>query len=154
MTLDRCARITGLIAMIGVMALVSPGRAQVKKSDAYVKAIAEAGPVDSSGKQVVSIKLAIDDGWHIYANPVGEETLEGAQTRVEFKGAKVIKVDYPPGKLVKDKEVGDHKIYEDTQVIKATVQRGAEGPLEVQVHILACTKSRCLQPAVIKLAVK
>ena len=49
--------------------------------------------------------LTIDKGWHIYANPVGLEDLASAQTVVTFPAdskPEVVKIDYPPGKVVKD----------------------------------------------------
>ena len=118
--------VVALVAALVCLGAVRMTQGQLKKSDAYVKITAEPGPVDSAGKQVITLKVVIDKGWHIYANPVGLADLEGGQTRVEVKGAKVLKADYPAGKLNKDKIVGDHNIYEDSVVIKVEVERGKD----------------------------
>src|SRR5437879_3352165 len=57
-----------------------------KKSDAVVKVSAAADKPDADGKQVVTVTLAIDSGWHTYGNPVGLEDLADAQTTVSFTG--------------------------------------------------------------------
>lgn len=130
-----------------------------KKSDAVVKASLKAEPdkPGADGQQVVTVTLTIDKGWHIYANPVGQDGLAGSATAVKVtaKEPPVVKVTYPPGKLVKDKDVGDYKVYEDTVAIKATVQRtaGDKGPLGVEVKFQACNDKSCLLPATIKLTV-
>src|SRR5262249_25376329 len=108
------------------------------------------------GKQVVTVTLEIDPKYHIYANPVGNEDFEPAQTTVSVTGKakpESVKVDYPPGKLVKD-SAGDYKEYTGKVTIKATVQgaKGDVGPLEVSIKLQACSKSSCLLPATIKVA--
>jgi DsbC/DsbD-like thiol-disulfide interchange protein len=127
-----------------------------KKSDSEVKVTAKAGKPDNSGKQVVTISLAINKGWHIYANPVGNPDLRSSQTVVSVK-AKEFKIDYPVGKITKDKLVGDYRTYEGQVDIKATVQRAKDdsSPLEVSVRFMAChDKGVCLLPATVKLTVK
>src|SRR5262249_54905067 len=95
----------------------------------------------------------------IYANPVGLADFEDNQTvvKVESKKPAKVKVAYPEGKEVKDKTVGNYKIYEGKVAIKATVQRakGDSGPLEVSVRLQSCSKKGvCLLPATIKVKVK
>ncbi|OAI51522.1 hypothetical protein AYO44_17085, partial [Planctomycetaceae bacterium SCGC AG-212-F19] len=126
-----------------------------KKSDAVVKVTVAAEKPAADGTQVVNIMFAHDAGWHTYANPVGLDDLAAAQTMVTITGKNKlddVKVDYPPGKLVKDKIVGDYKVWEDKVTIKATVRRakGDAGPLEVAVKFQACTDKQCLLPATVK----
>jgi hypothetical protein len=130
----------------------------VKKSDAVVKVSASADKPSADGKQTVSVVLAHDPGWHTYANPVGQEDLANAQTTVSVSAkAKLedVKIEYPPGKVVKDKLVGDYKVYEEKTTIKAVVKRAAgdTGPLEVTVKFQACTDKQCLLPSTVKLTV-
>jgi DsbC/DsbD-like thiol-disulfide interchange protein len=139
-----------------VLTTTAPVHGQGKKSDAVVKVTATADkPVD--GKQVILITLDIDPKYHIYANPVGNEDHESSKTSVSVGKPKVasFKVDYPAGIVVKDAVVGDYKIYKGKVTIKAMVQRekGSVGPLEVAVKLQACSKSSCLVPATIKVAV-
>src|SRR5262249_49114804 len=109
------------------------------------------------GKQLVTITLEVDPKYHLYANPVGNADLESNQTMVTVtgKGKPEVKVDYPAGELVKDKVVGDYKIYKGKVTIKATVRRakGARGRLQVAVKLQACSKKACLTPATVKLSV-
>ncbi|MCI0379128.1 MAG: protein-disulfide reductase DsbD N-terminal domain-containing protein [Gemmataceae bacterium] len=131
-----------------------------KKSDAEVKVTAKGAKPDAGGKQVVTITMIHNKGWHSYANPVGNEDFENAQTEVKITAKtkpEKIKIEYPEGKLHKDKIVGDYKIYEDKVEIKAVVQRAAgdASPLEVSVRFMAChEKGVCLLPATVKLKVE
>lgn len=132
-----------------------------KTSEAVVKVTAKADKPDDAGKQVVTITLTMDRDWHTYANPVGLEDLEGAQTVVEITSKNKperVKLAYPKGKLHKDEVVGDYSVYEGKVEIKATVQRakGDSGPLEVKVKFQACSDvaKTCLVPATVKLSVE
>jgi uncharacterized protein len=147
----------GLVVAMQLLGWNAPVSGQ-KKSDAVVKVTATADKLDADGKQTVSILLSHDSGWHSYANPVGLEDLAAAQTTVTISGKSKlddVKVDYPAGKLIKDKIVGDYKVFEDKTTIKATVKRakGDTGPLEVTVKFQACNDKQCLLPAVVKLTV-
>lgn len=150
----------GLVVVAALMLLMvgEDVRGQgLKKSDGVVKVSATADKPDADGKQTVTIVLAHDAGWHTYANPVGLEDLASAQTSVTVnaKEKPEVKVEYPAGKLVKDKVVGDYKVYEDKVTIKAAVKRvkGDASPLEVTVKFQACTDKQCLLPAAVKLTV-
>lgn len=140
-------------------ALAGAAQAQLKKSDTVVKAEAKADKIATDGTQLVTITLTIDKGWHIYANPIGNDDLEGAQTRASVSSKNKlqdVKVEYPKGKLVKEMGVGEFKIYEGTVTIKATVRRaqGDTEPLDVEVKVQACGDSQCLLPATVKLTAK
>jgi hypothetical protein len=140
-------------------ALAGTAHAQLKKSDTVVKAEAKADKIADDGKQLVTITLTIDKGWHLYANPVGNEDLSENQVVVSLKSKNKLKdvtIDYPEGTLHKDKAVGDYKIYEGTVKIKATVQRakGDTEPLDVTVKVQACDKFKCLLPGTIDLTAK
>jgi uncharacterized protein YyaL (SSP411 family) len=136
-----------------------PGKA--KKSDSVVKTMASAEKPDATGKQVVTVTLDIEMGWHLYANPVGEPDLKTNETTVKIAGKgnpKVINIDYPKGKTVKE-TVNDvdieYSIYEGKVTIKATIQRAANDkePLDVAVTLNACRGKSCLLPATVKLSV-
>ena len=147
-----------LLAGFFAVCASGPAQAQGKKSDSVVLVTATATKPDASGKQVVTVTMKMDKGWHTYANPVGLEDLKPAQTIVTVTGKakpKEVKVDYPPGKLVKDKMLGDYRVYEDKVEIKAAVTRakGDTGPLEVTVKIQACDEKTCLLPASVKVMV-
>src|SRR4051812_18969818 len=72
--------------------------AQGNKSESKVKASATADKPGADGKQVVTITLDIEKGWHTYANPVGLQDLTDTQTTVTVSGKgkpEVIKIEYP-----------------------------------------------------------
>jgi DsbC/DsbD-like thiol-disulfide interchange protein len=150
-------RVATTALMLAAFAVTA--HAQLKKSDTVVKGEARAEKIADDGTQVVKINLTIDKGWHLYANPVGNEDLAENQVTASVKSKNKlqdVKVEYPAGTLVKDKTVGDYKVYEGTVTIKATVRRakGDVEPLDVTVKLQACSKTQCLLPATITLTAK
>jgi DsbC/DsbD-like thiol-disulfide interchange protein len=151
--------LAGAAAFVLVQADVPTTKAGAKGTSAdKVKVMAKASAPDAAGKQTVTLTLDIDKGWHIYANPVGNEDLDGAKTIITITGKtkpQAVKVEYPPGMPRQDKIVGPHKVYEDRVTIQALVQRaqGDVGPLEVSIQVNACDKDKCLRPGQIRLTV-
>jgi DsbC/DsbD-like thiol-disulfide interchange protein len=139
----------------GLAWTAGPAPAAPLKSDSVVKATAVAAKPDADGKQTVTLTLAIDKGWHLYANPVGLEDLASVQTNVKVKAAgdvQNVKIDYPAGKKVKDSVLGEYLIYEDKAVItvNATRAKGDDSPLELTIKVQACNDNTCLLPAEVK----
>ncbi len=153
-------RIVALAALLIGLGTALDLQAGGKKSDSQVKITASASKIDGDGNQVVTVKLAVNKGWHIYANPVGNSDLASSQTVVTVNAKakpEELKVTYPPGKVTEDKVVGDYKVYEGEVNIKAALKRAAgdTGPLEVAIRFMAChEKGVCLLPATVKLTVK
>jgi hypothetical protein len=134
----------------------NPG-GRAKKSDSVVKIQSEADKPNAEGIQVVSIKITIDEGWHLYANPVPQD-FPGIPVTVTLdanRKSKVIQVEYPKGKSVRDAIVGDHQIYEGKVSITAKLNRAKEdtAPLELSVKVQACNKEKCLLPGTVKVTV-
>jgi DsbC/DsbD-like thiol-disulfide interchange protein len=131
--------------------------ADATKSDSVVKIETNTSKPDADGKQVVTLTLTIDKGWHLYANPAPKD-FPGVPVEVKVTGKTKpasVRVDYPEGKEVKDATIGDYKVYEDKADIKVTVQRakGDTEPLELNVKLQACTDKKCLLPATVKVSV-
>ncbi len=150
-----------LLAGLTLVSLSVPVQARPVNSESVVKITTEASQPDAEGRQVVTLTLAIAKDWHIYANPIGNKDLEGAQTEVAIKGSQPlqdVKLVYPPGKPHEDRTVGDYNVYENTVVIKGQVRRapGDAGPLEVTIKLQSCnfTTKQCLFPATVKRTVK
>jgi hypothetical protein len=144
-----------LTALLVALLLASPSRA--KNSTDVVKATATAGKIGTDGKQAVTVTLTVDDKYHIYANPVGNDDYVDVQTKVTPAGkAKLVKAEYPTGTEVVDKVVGKYKVYKGKVTIKATVQRpkGDTGPLELSIRLQACNKTSCLLPGTLKVKAK
>jgi uncharacterized protein YyaL (SSP411 family) len=133
------------------------GKDQGKKSDSVVKIEAKAEKGDAEGQQLVTVTIAIDKSWHLYANPVPAD-FPGIPASVAVEGKvkpEIVKIDYPEGKLVKDPLLGNYRVYEDQVKIKATVKRAKADaqPLELVVKVQACNEKQCLLPASIKVKV-
>jgi DsbC/DsbD-like thiol-disulfide interchange protein len=130
------------------------GAQGAKKSADVVKISAKADKPDDNGKQTVTVTLTIEKPWHLYANPVGQDDLVSTQTVMTVKAKEKlddVKIEYPAGKLLKDKVVGDYKVYEDEVTIKASVKRakGDTSPLELTLKFQACDDKRCLEGATV-----
>lgn len=127
------------------------------KSDSKVKVTAKSDKIGADGKQKVTITIAIEKNWYIYANPVKSEDFEDNATRVTFlKGKDKLKatVDFPVGKT---KEVGKirYNIYEGTVTFDAVVDRkmGDTGPLTLAVDVNSCSGGTCLAPGTVRVPV-
>jgi uncharacterized protein YyaL (SSP411 family) len=107
------------------------------------------------GKETVTVTLEIAKGWHLYANPAGNDMLIPTSIQVNAK-AKLddLKIAYPKGTEIKDPAV-DQKVfvYEGKVELKASFHRTEAGPLEVVVKYQACDDKRCLAPKTVKLQV-
>jgi DsbC/DsbD-like thiol-disulfide interchange protein len=148
-------RIPGLVLLIGLACLGNDNvaRAQAKKSDAMVKVKAVAGKETADGITPITLTLAIEKGWHLYANPVGNEDFADNATVVTASGGVKLDVAYPAGKVVKDKTLGNYKVYEDEVKIELKAHRAGGAPIELNIKVQACNESRCLLPATIKTSV-
>src|SRR5436190_13666668 len=106
------------LALVALLAagLAGPVAAQQKSRDiaGHVKVNVTAEKPDADGKRVLAVTLDIENDFHVYANPVGQEDLEGARLRVKVTaGGKDVpaEVAYPNGTVVKDEGIGDYKVY-------------------------------------------
>jgi DsbC/DsbD-like thiol-disulfide interchange protein len=152
----RYLLIAGLLALTALLS--ADGFAPGQEEKSAVKATAE--KTDADGKQVITITLDVEKGWHAYANPVKNDDLVDAQTDVKLTGKKAldsVQIDYPPGKLLVDAKTGAKcYTYEGTVTIKATVKRakGDTDPIQVTVKYQECNGNACKMPAKVKLEVK
>jgi uncharacterized protein len=136
------------------------GDAKPKNSASVVAATAKLSPADKDGKRSVTVSLKIEAPWHIYANPVGYDELEGARTAIDIyaDGKKLpSKFDYPKGTAEKDMKGMEYQVYTGELAIIGAVTAGDAKDLEVRVKVQACTSGengRCLLPATIAIPVK
>ncbi len=104
------------------------------------------------GKRAFTLTLTVEAPWHLYANPVGLDTLADSQTEVTvFVGGKKVdaKVEYPKGKEHADSTGMKYAIYEGTVKITGSFP-AAEGEVEVRVKVSACKEGLCLPPGLLK----
>ena len=93
-------------AFLGLLFLISAPVLWAQEEVKVIKASIKAAEGKEPGSQLLTLTLHIASPFHIYANPVGLEDLENVQTTVKVSGKtalKSVKVDYPKGKLVKDR---------------------------------------------------
>jgi DsbC/DsbD-like thiol-disulfide interchange protein len=154
---------TTALAVLAIAGLLAAGAAAKaagpEKSEEVVKVTAEAGKPNADGTVPIKITIDIDPTWHIYANPVKNGQFELSQTKVTVDKAKSdeVKLEFPKGKTVSDKELGDFNIWEGTVTITATVPRPKDNSVLVKVKVAACTdgkQQRCLPPSTIPVEVK
>jgi len=142
-----------LAAGVGVsLTLATAGG--VKRSDSVVKVKAKLDKAAPPGKAVVVVSLDIQPGWHLYANPVGNEDFESNRVVVKVAGVDA-NIDYPAGKVLKDAKLGSFNIYENKVEIRATVDRvpTEANPLQLTVRLSSCDDKECLPPSTVKLSV-
>ena len=156
------AAVLGLLIAWAAAAPAGWAQDDATKSADVVKIKATADKPGADGKQVVTVTIDIEKGWHIYANPVGNDDFAINQTTVSVTGKQKledVRIEYPPGKEVQDKLVGNYMTYEDKVAIKVTVKRARDdtGPLDVSVKLQSCChikgKEKCLIPSTVKVNV-
>lgn len=131
-----------------------------KKGTDVVKVVVAADKPDADGKQTVTISLTFMKPWRLLANPVGNDGLVKGQTEVTIAGKgkpKVVKIDYPAGMLIKNKDIGDFRVYEDKVEIKAHVRRARDDADKLEVSVFFVPENTklgiCLFPTTVKATV-
>jgi hypothetical protein len=131
---------------------------KIKGSESVVKVTARADKPGADGKQVVTVTLAVDKDWDLYANPVGPKDYEKAQTTVTVEGKKAdeVQIDYPKGEVITDPLGEKLAVYRGEVAIKAAVRRASgDPPLKLKVAFMASSdkKGVCLIPSTVELTV-
>jgi DsbC/DsbD-like thiol-disulfide interchange protein len=144
-TISRLIPAAALLA--GVLLFSGPalhGQAQEKKKTSADKVTvqATASKTDAAGNQQITMRLLIEKGWHIYANPLGNDEFTGNETKVFVTGQAQpadVKTAYPPGKMV-EFAGAKVKIYDGEVTLVTYVRRaqGDNGPLQVRIKVNAC----------------
>jgi hypothetical protein len=140
--------------------IAEASEAEAKKHDHLVaKAFLNLDSVEPGGKARIAIVFQAKEGWHVYANPPGNDF--SVPTEVEFESTGKVEasdIKYPAGK--KHVEGTDSMlILEGKQVIfttltwPATVKPGSD-ELTVNMTYQCCDHNICLMPKTIKLTGK
>lgn len=120
-----------------------------KESADVVKAELKLGDKTAKDEQTFTLTLTVAPGWHIYANPIGDDSLLESQTEIAL-GNRTLKVTYPKGKEVTDSTGAKYGIYEGTITIKGTSPATKVEEIELRVKIIACQEGKCLLKSVLK----
>lgn len=135
---------------------ISVNGAAGQGSDTKVKVKPSASQPNAMGYVDLHFDIAIDKGWHIYANPPRYKELDPAKTLVRFLNPKVevAAIQYPEGKAWKDPQDGtEYRVYEDNVRITARLKRTDASPLQVQLDVYACNDKKCLPKGTVKLTI-
>ncbi len=157
---------TMLTALLEYQDLRPSGKTAISPTDAsspssgvrLVKAEAKlaADQESAAGGEVSAVvSLAIQNGWHLYANPTGQEFLKPTTIALEpGQAAESIQVDYPKGKAQVLASTGAEKVslYEGEIKIPLRIRLASDakpGKTRVLLRIdyLACDAKMCLPPA-------
>jgi hypothetical protein len=150
-----------IVLLAAVLTLQTEAAGKFDKSDSKVKATATATKPGADGRQTVTITLDINEGWHLYANPVNHTkdgyNINKTVVKIAAKEKVTVDVKYPPGKTKVDKldKTDKYDIYAGVVKIQADVVRraGDTSPLDVSIIVSACSENECLDKATVKLAV-
>jgi DsbC/DsbD-like thiol-disulfide interchange protein len=143
-----------LMVVLAALLVVAAARldAQGKGSEGVVKATASIKKV--GGETILTVQFAVEKGWHIYANPPGNDDLKPVATTVTLQGGTKGEVVYPAGKQVIDPVVGNYRVYEGTEEIRVKLASEPSGPVKIQASFQACNEKSCLQPSKVTLEAK
>jgi len=133
----------------------NPGGGKVAEVVTAKAALAPKADVALGREFDVVVSLSIKDGWHLYANPVGEENLiPTTLSLAPDQPATLVDVTYPPGEEKVLASGGPEKValYEGTVELTARVRldpgaRTIPDALRLVVRHQACNDRACLPPA-------
>ncbi len=130
------------------------------KSSADVVKVELHGGNLADGLETVNVTITVAKGWHIYANPVGNDTLAESATVVELRadGKKVASQvpKYPKG-TPKKSDLGEHAVYDGAfGVVVELYHEDIKDvkKLTARVTLVACSDKVCLAPATITVEMK
>lgn len=109
----------------------------------------------ADGLEKVNVTISVAKGWHVYANPVGNDKLAESATVVEVRadGKKLAYhvLKYPKG-ADKKSDLGEYKVYEGTFGLGVELSHDeikTARKLTARVTVVACNDKMCLAPATI-----
>ncbi|MCS7159838.1 MAG: protein-disulfide reductase DsbD family protein, partial [Gemmatales bacterium] len=115
------AKRSWLSVSLGVIVTCSLAQAQETKPQP-VRITAQLSKPDSQGRQTLTVRLALENGWYIYANPVGASG--PIATTVQVNAAvplREVQVEYPQGKT-KTVAGETYRIYQDEVEIRVVLR--------------------------------
>lgn len=121
-----------------------------KQPDFPVRLTVEPVKRDGPADQRIVVTLTIENGYHLYANPTGNEDLQPQTVlTVSSKGKpEVVKITYPKGEVVKNEIVGDYRIYTGTVSLEVITKRvkDDQSPLVIAVRVRPMDHRGCRWP--------
>jgi uncharacterized protein len=126
--------------------------ADVVKADLSVGSLAD-------GLEKYYVRITVAKGWHVYANPVGNDKLAESATVVELRAdGEKLSIHYPtyPKGTEKKGELGDYKVYEGgvSVLVEVAYDTVKDKKMSARVTVVACNDKVCLAPATIVVEMK
>jgi uncharacterized protein YyaL (SSP411 family) len=120
-----------------------------KETADVVKAEVKLGEKSSKGERAFTLSLTVAPGWHIYANPIGNESLLDSQTELTLAHGTPT-VTYPKGKPLTDSSSAKYSVYDGTVSITGTIPELKDDEIEFRIKVIACKEGKCLLKSVLK----
>ncbi len=129
-----------------------PSSSKVVSAEAEVDAGVKPKPGDEIA---LAVSLTIKDGWHVYANPAGQELLRPTTISLEAdQPAETIRVDYPKGetRTLASSGADPVAVYEGEIAVPLRMKLKVDAPpgkvrILLRVGFQACDANVCLAPA-------
>ena len=116
---------------------------RLPSSEDYVHASLVGG---GSGSAFLVVRLVIDEGWHVNANPASFPFLIPTEVEVPGGGAH-LRVRYPAGQPFRPRFSPDAiRVYEGTVDIPVVLADPSDPPERLELRFQACDAQRCLPP--------
>ena len=143
---------------LGPRVAVQPEGAAARIVTAAARPAGEPAGAIAPGREFDAvISVAIQEGWHIYANPTGAAELKPTTLRLapaSERSATLVSVKYPPGAAKVLGSIGTEKValYEGTVELTARIRLAPDAkpgpiPLKLKLSYQACNDRLCLAPA-------
>jgi hypothetical protein len=135
-------------------------KAQLRKRPITLQAFASDVTVEQGQTIQMSIKIEIDEGYHINsAQPLSKNLIATSVSLKKLQQAAITTISYPKGKEVKFQFSPESlSVYEESVRIEfaVTIAKGAKAGksnLEIEVQTQACTETLCLTPEILLLSI-
>jgi hypothetical protein len=103
-------------------------------------------PKDRERSELV-VRMSIDEGWHVNANPASLPFLVATSVEVLDGNGAAVAIRYPEGRSFRPAFASTSlQVYEGTVEIPVTLRDGAIPPERLALRFQACDSSRCLPP--------
>ena len=128
-------------------------KAQLRKRPVTIQAFTSDLPVEPGQTIQISIKIDIDEGYHINSSqPLTGDLIATSVSLKKHPQAAITAISYPKGKEVKFQfSPKSLSVYEGSMKIEFAVTiakdaKAATSNLEIEVKTQACTETLCLSP--------
>jgi len=139
---------------------VEPGRPRAETTAVAVEAIGPDAPAAAGGQAAVTLRLMIEDGYHVNSAAPRQDHLLATAVATAGEGPVTLgSVDYPPGETI-DLPFADEplSVYTGTVDLSVRLAVAPDAPpgrhaVSLTVRLQACDAARCLPPTALPVTV-